>query len=74
MHICVQGWNGILLLHANDTDIKASNKKECNVSRYFKSRLQKHGILLVALLFGNFEVLEMVACNLVKQLNKLTTY
>lgn len=71
----MQVWNGILLLHADDTDIKASNKKECNVSRRFKSHLRKHDSLLLALLlFGNFEVMEMGACNLVKQLNKLTNY
>ena len=36
---------------------------------------EKRDILVVAvLLFSKFEVIEMVACNLVKQLNKLSSY
>lgn len=45
------------------------------VSRCFKSHLQKRDILIVAVLsFSKFKVIEMVACNLVKQLNKLVSY
>lgn len=39
------------------------------------NHMQKHGIVLVAaLLFSKFEVIEMGACNLVKQFNKLMSY
>lgn len=38
------------------------------------NHMRKHDILIVAVLVSKFKVIEMVACNLVKQLNKLISY